>query len=305
METSRPDILIRHPAANDIQQTFDLLMRCKIPEYGLDALREEWREIDLTQQAWLAFTNQDCLVGYATATLYHNGLCYHVYVDPTWESKAVNRMLLQECDRWGSMQIAVRTQSGEAIVTTWIANGNVRDQQAVAEVGFYLVKRTYLMCIEMLHSPSIPQWPEGIRVRSVIPGQDDHSIYDLMTTVFAGTPLEPTTFEEWRNGMIGGAYFDAELWFVALHEEEIIGSCLCAVYPEVREAWVRQLGVAKKWQRRGVGRALMLHAFRKFYGRGHRMVKTGVVADTGAHQLYEQVGMKRIQQYDEYQKRIG
>ena len=129
--------------------------------------------------------------------------------------------------------------------------------------------------------------------------------FALMAALFVGTHLEPTSFEEWRDGMIRGAYFDADLWFVALHEEDIVGACLCAVYPEAQEAWVRQLGVAKKWQRRGVGRALLLHAFRKFYGRGHKAVRIGVEADTSAQRLYEQVGMKRVQQYDEYQKRIG
>jgi hypothetical protein len=128
METSHPDIIIRPPVAGDLQQTFDLLMRCKIPEYGLDALREEWREIDLAQQAWLVFTNEDSLVGYAAAAPHHIGLCYPVYVDPTWEGTAVNRMLLQECDRWGSKQIPARTRSGDDIVTTWITNGNERDQ---------------------------------------------------------------------------------------------------------------------------------------------------------------------------------
>jgi hypothetical protein len=30
----------------------------------------------------------------------------------------------------------------------------------------------------------------------------------------------------------------------------------------------------------------------------------GVEADTIAHRLYEQVGMSRVQQFDEYQKKI-
>jgi mycothiol synthase len=214
-------------------------------------------------------------------------------------------MLLQECDRRGSTLVAAQAEAGEAIVVTWVAHGNKRDRQAVEKAGFRLVKSTFLMCIEMQHCPPEPQWPEGIRVRSVVPGQDDRAICHLMADVFAGTHLEPTSLAEWRDGLIGGAYFDADLWFVALHKDEIVGACLCAVYPETQEAWVRQLGVAKKWQRRGVGRALMLHAFQTFYRRGHKAVRIGVEANAAAHRLYEQVGMRRVQQYDEYQKRIG
>lgn len=305
-ETARQKIVIRRPVDDDIHETLALLLRCKVPEYGLDALWQEWAEMDLTQDAWLAFTGDGSLVGYATVTPYHNtGLAYHVYVDPGWEGTALNRMLLLECDRQGSTLLAAQTESSEATVVTWIANGNERDQQAVEEAGFRLMKRTFVMCIEMQHSPPEPQWPEGITVRSVIPEQDARAICHLMASVFEGTHLEPTTFEGWRDGMIGGAYFDADLWFVALHKEEIIGACLCAVYPEAQEAWVRQLGVAKQWQRRGVGTGLMLHAFRRFYRRGHEAVRIGVEADTPAHRLYEQLGMRRLQQYDEYQKRIG
>ena len=68
----RRDIAIRRPVTDDFRQTFDLLMRSKIPEYGLDGLREEWRAMDLAQDAWLAFTGGDDLVGYVTVTPYHN-----------------------------------------------------------------------------------------------------------------------------------------------------------------------------------------------------------------------------------------
>jgi GNAT superfamily N-acetyltransferase len=305
MKALHPEILIRHPGADDLHITFDLLMRCKIPEYGLDGLRDEWSGMDLPRQAWLAFTGDGSLVGYATATPYHSGLCYHVYVDPTWEDIDVNRLLLQECDRWGKMETQLGAQLGKDFVTTWNTGGNERDQQAIEEAGFWLVKRTFLMCIEMQHHPPEPQWPESIKVRSVIPGQDDRAICHLMAAVFEGTHLEPTNFDEWINGMIGGTYFDPDLWFVAVHEDGIIGTCICAVYPDTQEAWVRQLGVSKKWQRCGVGRALMQHALVKFYRKGHKTVRIGVEADTAAHRLYEQVGMRTIQQYDEYQKKVG
>ena len=116
-------------------------------------------------------------------------------------------MLLQECDRRGSTLVAAQTESKEAVVATWIANGNERDQQAVEEAGFLLVKRTLLMCIEMEHCPAKPHWPEGIQVRSVIPGQDDRAICILMAEGFEGTHLEPATLEEWREAMMSWAQF--------------------------------------------------------------------------------------------------
>jgi mycothiol synthase len=261
--------------------------------------------MDLTQDAWLAFRDGDTLVGYATVTPYQDGLCYHVYVDPACEGIALNRMLLQECDRQTRTRVAAQAGSGGAIVTTWIAHGYDRDRLAIEAAGFQLVKCSYEMRIDMEHRPPEPRWPEGIWVRSAVPGQDDGAICRLMAAAFAGTHLAPSDFAGWRDAMIGGAYFDADLWFLALRKEEIIGACLCAVYPEQQQAWVRQLAVAAPWRRRGVARALLLHAFRAFYERDHPTVRSGVEADTIAHRLYEQVGMRRVQQFDEYQKKIN
>jgi GNAT superfamily N-acetyltransferase len=304
MSRLQSGITIRHPIADDIYQTLALLMRCEIPEYGLEGLRQEWDEMDLTQDAWLAFSHGEDLVGYATVTPYQAGLCYHVYIDPAWTGIALNRILLQECDRRARSRIAAQAGPSSLAVTTWIAHGNDRDRQAVEGAGFQLAKCSFEMRIDMEHQLPKPRWPEGIRVRSTVPGQDDRAIWQLMAAAFAGTHLEPCDFVEWRDAMMSGAYFDADLWFLALHGEKIIGACLCAVYPEQQQAWIRQLAVATQWRRHGVARALLLHAFRAFYERGHPAVWIGVEADTIAHRLYEQVGMRRVQQFDEYQKKI-
>jgi ribosomal protein S18 acetylase RimI-like enzyme len=299
-------MVLRHPETDDIHRTLDLLLRCRIPEYGLDVLRQEWSAIDLAEDAWLAFTGEGSLVGYATIEPYHTGLCYHVYVDPAWKDPTLTRMLLQACDRRASARIAAQAEPAEATVTTWISHVNERDRQAIKEVGFRLVKSSLEMRIEMQRCPPAPRGPEEIEIRCAGPGQDDLAICELMEEVFAGTHLEPTSFVEWREAWIDGAYFDAELWFLAVHREEIIGACLCAVYPEQQQAWVRQVGVTARWQRHGVGKMLLLSAFRAFYARGHGAVHVGVEADnTAALRLYEHVGMRRRQQYDEYQKRIG
>ncbi|MGB0387557.1 MAG: GNAT family N-acetyltransferase [Ardenticatenaceae bacterium] len=97
--------------------------------------------------------------------------------------------------------------------------------------------------------------------------------------------------------------FDPGLWFLALAGEELIGACLCFAYTE--EGWVRQLGVTPKWQRKGIGSALLRHAFGEFKKRGFDKVGLAVEADNlNAYTLYQKVGMKRIRQYDEYKKQI-
>ena len=58
--------------------------------------------------------------------------------------------------------------------------------------------------------------------------------------------------------------------------------------------WVGAIGVRKPWRKRGLGLALLLHAFGEFYRRGQPRIGLGVDAQnpTGATRLYERAGMR-------------
>ena len=60
----------------------------------------------------------------------------------------------------------------------------------------------------------------------------------------------------------------------------------------------------RAWRKRGVGRALLLHAFERLRERGCTRVGLGVDAHslTGATRLYEGVGMRAVQQFIGFQK---
>jgi mycothiol synthase len=57
--------------------------------------------------------------------------------------------------------------------------------------------------------------------------------------------------------------------------------------------YVNTLGVVRPWRRRGIGLALLHHAFGELGGRGKKRVGLGVDGSslTGAVRLYEQAGM--------------
>jgi mycothiol synthase len=69
-------------------------------------------------------------------------------------------------------------------------------------------------------------------------------------------------------------------------------------------AWARVLGVRSPWRRRGLGRALLLHAFAQ--SRLHGLVLAGLGVDAeslaGAHRLYESVGTHVAMRFDIYEK---
>jgi ribosomal protein S18 acetylase RimI-like enzyme len=114
----------------------------------------------------------------------------------------------------------------------------------------------------------------------------------------------PQGLKSWQEAMMRPDIFEPDLWFLAVAEGEIVGACLSFEYPE--EGWVRQLAVSERWQRQGLGSALLRHAFGVFYLRGQNRVGLTVASDNaGAHAFYQNVGMECVRQYDEYNRIVG
>ena len=101
-----------------------------------------------------------------------------------------------------------------------------------------------------------------------------------------------TPFEQWVANRIEVPDFDPTLWFIVREGDEI--AAVLRGEPELGGAgWVGALGVRPPWRKRGLGLALLHHAFGEFYRRGQPRVGLGVDAQnpTGATRLYERAGM--------------
>jgi ribosomal protein S18 acetylase RimI-like enzyme len=147
-------------------------------------------------------------------------------------------------------------------------------------------------------------FPENVTLRTIRPGQDEHAIHALVQRAFDRPGRTPQPFDAWKEFMMRREIFHPELWFLAVVGEEIIGTCLCFQYGQL--GWVRQLAVVEKWRRKGLGAALLCHAFQVFKERGYK--KVGLVVDSdnpNAYRFYQSLGMKKMRQYDQYLKMIS
>jgi mycothiol synthase len=93
---------------------------------------------------------------------------------------------------------------------------------------------------------------------------------------------------------------EASLYFLAEQEGELVGVVLCPWYPDL--GWIRQLAVHPEARGRGLGLALVQHAFGALRDRGHRRV--GLAVDEwapAALRLYERAGMRKVVEYRRYQ----
>ena len=108
----------------------------------------------------------------------------------------------------------------------------------------------------------------------------------------------------WKLRKLEREEFDASLWHIAWDGDQIAGHAQTRFRNGV--GWIGNLGVRRPWRKRGLGEALLLHAFNEFYKRG--MPKIGLSVDasnpTGATRLYQKVGMKVAVEHVLYEKEL-
>jgi ribosomal protein S18 acetylase RimI-like enzyme len=188
------------------------------------------------------------------------------------------------------------------------------DQRPVQELlernGYARVRSNWRMLIDLADANEQPVWPEGVTVRTFRPG-DERTFYDVHQESFADhwEHEQHDPYEEWAHWLLQPPLFQPELWFLAEENGEPAGIAMCnRREPELpHRGHVNILGVRRPWRRRGVGRALLLHAFQQFKRAGLTEADLGVDAEslTGAHRLYESAGMHVSARRDIYEKQLG
>ncbi len=162
------------------------------------------------------------------------------------------------------------------------------------QTGYRVVRHSYRMRIDLDGEQPEPVWPDGISVRPMRDGEE-RRVYEASMAAFADTWMfHPDPYDSWFHWMVEEPSFERSLWFIAEQGGEVAGVILSRV-PENEPGlgWVRVLGVLPDYRRRGVGQALLRHAFAEFARRGLTAVGLGVDAEnpTGAVRVYERAGM--------------
>jgi GNAT superfamily N-acetyltransferase len=203
----------------------------------------------------------------------------------------------------GKARLAV-DRAPEGTRVTLQGNSSILDKrmQAVFTRQGYTHNRTGLrMVIDFKEPPAEPEWPEGIRVQTLIRGEDERRVIQAVYDSFSDHwGFVPEPFEaylgRWLHFMDHNPDLDPALWFIALDGEAVAGMSLCfeKSQDDPGLGWVGTLGVCRPWRKRGLGLALLRHSFCELYRRGQRRVGLGVDADslTGATRLYLKAGMQ-------------
>jgi len=134
-----------------------------------------------------------------------------------------------------------------------------------------------------------PDWPAGLQLSEYRP-ELGAAVHRLMEFGYLDGGGRVAALEMWQRQFEADPEYDPALCFIALDAGEVVGVCQCWT-----SAYIKNLVVHPRFQGRGVGRALLLQAFKVFQQRREGFVDLKVREDNlRARRLYESVGMRAV-----------
>ena len=261
------NFLLRRPVDQDKKQVLDLMVRCDIrdvgqPDSDMSDLEYDWNQIDLSRDAWLALDIKGTLKGYGVVLPWGNGKRLAIYDDPGTEDDQLFLGLLVLCEGRAVSQLLDSNDVNQQLVVTHISDPVEYQKKILEEAGYKLNKFIFNMHIDLNDSIAQPTLPEDVIIRTAQTGIDDKKIHAVIQKAFMKPCRTEQPFDEWKEFMMRADLYESDLWFLALHKDEIVGTCLC--FPYENMGWVRQLAVSEDFRHRGFGQCAASPGFLGF-----------------------------------------
>jgi ribosomal protein S18 acetylase RimI-like enzyme len=260
------------PTRDDADAIVTMLCECDIadfgtPDYDLDALLSEWREVDLERDAFLTDGAYGLLLGNDA----------RAWVHPSRRGEPLLAPLLDRIE-------ARARELGLSYVDRQVPRSDPAARAQLEARGYALV-RSYAEL--RLPDTAVAALPSG-GVRPYDPARDEAAVQDLLERAFAGGAgrLEPL------DVLLARAP-DTTLWFVADAPD---GSLAGAIRAELRPAgfitgYLSQIATEAAYRSRGIGSALIGAAARELVARGAVTIRLHVrSSNPDALRIYRQLG---------------
>ena len=206
---------------------------------------------------------------------------------------------------WDELEAIAGT---DVSVRAVIGSGDDSLRGQLEDRGYRLHRSSYRMLIDLDGPVPEPELPDGFTVRAVQPGEERLAHEAHMASFVDHFDFQPESYERWAHFLVESSGYDPTLWFVAEAGDDVAGIAVCRLQDsgDPRHGWVSILGVLPAYRRRGLGEALLRHAFAVFAARGCTRVSLGVDAEstTGAVRLYERAGMRQVRRSDTWEKAL-
>jgi mycothiol synthase len=293
---------VRPPTLADASAVLSLLVARDVADLGapditLQDLQDQWRgsEIDLRSDARVIEAGGE-IIGYAM--VHRRGAM--AVVSPDHEGRGIGTRLRT----W--VELRDRQLDRDAH-RQWVPAAAATARHLLTAAGYRRVRSYWRMVCRLDASVDPGPLPDGIQVRPVDLDADGRSLYELDAESFSATAdYVPESFQAFSQEHLHAHDAAPELSRVACHRQTPVGFALARRWAGERVGFVDLLAVAPDHQRRGIGTALLRHAFSAFAADGLREAQLGVASDNPtAQRLYERAGMTTRFRVDIYERRIG
>jgi GNAT superfamily N-acetyltransferase len=273
--------------AGDGEEATGLWRECELHDLGEAVFAlEDWVVIGQLPSVDLA---RDSVGLRAGDTLVALGLIEdprHAYahVLPDWRGRGIGRWLLGWTQ--ATSRAAGHTETGQTLADTRA------DAIALLRSDGYTPRwESWAFAIAIDGDPGPPRLPAGYAIRACVPGSgDERAAHRVVDEAFGEWPdRRPWPFGDWRAQTLLRPGFQPGDISLIEHGDAVVG--VMATYPDPEELWIDQVAVARQHRGKGLGRALLVHAFGSAWRRG--LPSCGLATDsrTGARGLYEHAGM--------------
>jgi ribosomal protein S18 acetylase RimI-like enzyme len=301
----------------DLADVLDLCVAVAMHEYGSPdvderMIREAWNlpSMEIGRDTMFVL---DAESRPAALAEYYDGEAEHVApflfyrVRPDLADGAVADAALAWGLERGRQNLPLAVPGARVAMVTGVASVNAGTIGALERNGWQRDRINWTMEVDLAVADlPPPDWPSGIEVRTADLEADAPAIHAVESDAFSdhyGYLAQP--YDEWLHFRTRFMRAEPDLWFLAMDGDEIAGMALCSSHrvgqPDL--GWVSTLGVRRPWRKRGLGLAILRHAFRELAARGKPRAGLGVDSQslTGATRLYEKAGMRVVRQHFDYE----
>jgi mycothiol synthase len=312
--------ILRPPAEEDLHPVVDLIQEV-LTAYGNDPfitvedVDRYWHleTFQLDQDAFLVETQEEAgkdpskkggqVVGYADLmdTYKHAHLQADSYVHAEHLDKGLGSVLVKALVERARQHLLLAPPELRVFLRHGLDADESQYRSILEQEGFQLSRHFYRMAIELRDAPEAAVWPEGIELRPFQKGRDERTVFNAFEESFRDHwGFHPWNYNNWVSRHVERDNFDPNLWILAWYGDQLAGGSLCRLMNG--KGYLNQLAVRRLWRGKGLGRALLLETFDRFYQMGIEQVELSVDAanETGATRLYERAGMAVSHHYVTY-----
>jgi mycothiol synthase len=296
---------LRRPQDSDADAVlvFVLATACDAADFGradraLADVRERWArpDVDLSRDAWIMLDAGGDALAYALLIDTEAEILVH----PRARTLGLGSHLRELIEERAA-------ERGLATIEQQVVGGNRTAERQLETAGYEATGNVWQLERPLDVQPDQPSFPRGITARRLRDADDAvevHALFERAVADVAPVGATPRSLEQFATDHLAEDRLDPDMWVLAHQRERLVGATICETWDE-RSGEVTLLAVEHELRNRGVGRALLLSAFRLLGEQGAQSVTIRVRgADERVLELYESVGMRPVWRQTRWRKRL-